>query len=249
MRVYYKISVFFLALMLFAGCHETTTGDIAKVTYYVTFDMTGDAQYLLPKGTPYVEPGVKALENGEDISSKMTTTGTIDINKVGFYDLTYTASNVDGFSSSTKRTVIVYDPTITADISGKYSVDLTYSNRFQFSNSAVVKYSKLYTTYGKGDFSTYEVTITKFLPGIYTVSDFFGGYYVEGRGYAATYAMTGYFSLNPDNTIDLLSSHIEGWGDALDALKNASFDPVTNSLQWGAEYGGSYSFNVKLNKK
>jgi hypothetical protein len=179
----------------------------------------------------------------------MEVAGTVDENKIGFYDITYSATNVDGFPNSITRTVIVYDPTITANISGKYAVDLTYSNRFQFSNSKTINYADLPALYGKGDFSTYEVTIAQIVPGIYSVSDFFGGYYVEGRAYASIYAMTGFFSLKPDNTVELLSSHIDGWGDSLDDLTNASYDPVTSSIKWGAEYAATYSFNVKLNKK
>ncbi|GHU08599.1 hypothetical protein FACS189431_5160 [Alphaproteobacteria bacterium] len=204
---------------------------------------------LIPVGTPFNDPGVVALEGENDISSTVVTKGSVNSNKIGLYVIAYSATNVDGFDKTISRDVFVYDPAVSTDISGKYAVDLDYSHRLQFSNGAIIKYADMQGMYGAGDFSTYSVSIDQLAPGIYSVSDLFGGYYVEGRAYAATYAMTGYISLNADNTLDVLSSIVAGWGDSLDALEDASYDPETGSIQWGAEYGGSYSFNVKLNKK
>lgn len=249
MKNYHIITVLFLGLLFFTGCHEITTDNIAKVTYYVTFELTGENTLALPVGTPYVEPGAKAFENGEDVTGKMKIAGQVNSNEVGFNYITYSAVNQDGFPNSVTRTVIMYDPTVETDISGEYSIDLTYSHRLQFSNNAVIKYADMSGLYGAGDFSKYVVIIEQVVPGIFSVSDFFGGYYVEGRAYTSVYAMRGYISLNPDNSLTVLESHNDGWGDSLDNLANASYDPATGSIQWGAEYAGAYSFNVKLNKK
>jgi hypothetical protein len=251
MKKYSKIVVLFLGVLLFVSCHDVTTDGISKVTYYVTFEMDGDELFLLPVGEDYVEPGVKAIENGEDVSSKMDTDNPVDKDEVGLYTITYSAKNADGFSNSVTRQVIVYDPSITTDIAGNYSVDLSYSHRLQFSNGATIMYANMQGLYGFGDFSTYVVALTKIAPGIFSVSDLFSGYYVEGRGYAKTYAMTGYISLKSDDTIDLLSSIVAGWGDSLYDLEDGVYDPATESLEWGAVYPYDdplYSFNVKLNK-
>ena len=250
MKSIYKIGIFITGLFLCTACHDITTADISKVTYYVTFELDGGDQYLLPVGTSYVEPGVKALENGVDVTSKMIVTGTEDVNsnKIGLYTITYSAKNVDGFSNSTTRTVFVYDPTVTADISGDYSVDATTSQRVQASNGKIIKYSDMQALYGAGDFSTYVVKLQKVVPGIFSVTDFFGGYYTEGRAYASAYAMTGYLSLTPSNKLELCSSYVAGWGTSLDDLTDGVYTPATGNVKWNASWSG-YSFNVVLNKK
>ena len=252
MKVIYKLGVILLSVLLNVSCHDITTEDIAKVTYYVDIDLEGGEQYLLPVGTAYVEPGMAATENGEDVSSKVQISGTVDHTKIGFYDIKYSATNVDGFSKSVTRTVIVYDPSVTVDISGDYAVNANLSNRFQFSNSAVIKYGDMAATYGGGDFSSYVVKIEKLVPGIFSVTDLFGGYYSEGRAYTpgSAYEMTGYISLTTLNKIEHCSSIVQAWGDALDDIQNGLYDPLTNTLSWGAVYAGNtYSFNVVLNKK
>jgi len=250
MKSIYKIGIFITGLFLCTACHDITTADISKVTYYVTFKLDGGGDYLLPVGTPYVEPGVKALENGVDVTSKMIATGVTGINpnKIGLYTITYSAKNVDGFPSSATRTVFVYDPTITADISGDYKVDATTSQRVQASNGKIIKYSDLPTLYGAGDFSTFVIKLTKVVPGIFSVTDFLGGYYTEGRAYASTYAMPGYVSLTPDNKLELCSSYSVSWGNSLADLTGGTYASGTESIKWSASWSG-YSFKVVLNKK
>ncbi len=253
MKVIYKLGVFLLSVLLSVSCHDITTEDITKVTYYVDIDLEGGDQYLLPVGTAYVEPGMTATENGEDVSSKVQISGTVDHTKIGFYDIEYSATNVDGFNKSVTRKVIVYDPSVTVDISGDYAVDANLSHRLQLNNSAVIKYSDMASMYGAGDYSTYVVKIEKIVPGIFSVTDFFGGYYSEGRAYAPAYAyeMAGYISLTPTNQIELCSSSIVAWGNSLNALKNGIYIPLTGTVQWSAEWSSdpTYSFNVVFNKK
>jgi len=254
MKNYYKITVLFFGLLLFSACHDITTEGVSRVTFFVTFELEGGEQYLLPVGTPFVEPGMRAFENGVDVSSEVEVTGVdeIDPDRKGFYDVVYSAVNVDGFPSSITRTVIVYDPTIDADISGDYLVDADLSHRLNLGNETIIQYSNMAAMYGGGDFSTYVVRLGKVAPGIFSVSDFFGGYYSEGRAYKPAYAyeMKGYVALNTDNTLELCSSSVVAWGDSLDDLEDASYDPDTETVQWGAIYAGwLYSFNVVLNKK
>lgn len=250
MKEIYKFGVLLLCLFLTVSCHDVTTEDIAKVTYYVKMELKGDDPYMIPVGTAYVEPGVIATENGEDVSSKVQIAGTVDQTKVGFYTINYSATNVDGFSKATKRTVIVYNPAITEDISGNYSVNTLLSYRLQASNNAVIKYSDMSGIYGAGDFSEYVVKVEKLLPGIFSVTDFMGGYYAEGRGYGDTYEMNGYVSLTSDNKLEHCSSSSVGWGDSLNALNGGTYNPLTSTIQWSAVWNASaYSFNVVLNKK
>jgi hypothetical protein len=249
MKNYYKLAVFFVGL-LFTACHEITTDGVTGITYYVNLELQGDAIIVVPVGEEFVDPGVIATEGGEDVSDQVQVLGdAVDTETIGRYVIVYRAVNADGFPASVSREVLVYNPAITTDISGEYAVDLSYSHRLQFANGAIINYSDMAATYGFGDFSEYAVTLEQLAPGMFSVSDLFAGYYAEGRGYsAALYSMTGIISLNVDNTITLLNSYNSGWGDGLDALEDAAYDPATETIQWGAEYAESYSFNVKLIK-
>lgn len=222
-------------MFVFVSCEDKTSYDDSRITYYVTFAMNGDQTMLVPVGTTYTDPGVKATEGDKDVTSSMTTTGTVNANKVGLYPVTYSAINADGFASSVTRTVIVYDPTVNTDISGTYTLAAgSYRLNLQYNTKIA--------------FSGYKVTITYIAPGIFYVSDFLAGYYDKRAGYGSAYTMTGYIKLNPNNTIEMLSSKIAGWGDSLDSLANATFNPATNAIHWEATYVGSYTWFIDLTK-
>lgn len=92
----------------------------SKVTYYPNFTLTGSGIVSLVQGAAFTDPGVKASAGGADIP--VITTGAIDVNTVGLYTLTYTATNTDGFSSTATRTVVVIPAPETpgVDLSGEY---------------------------------------------------------------------------------------------------------------------------------
>jgi hypothetical protein len=92
----------------------------SRITFFPTFEMTGDPVMSIVKGTPWTDPGIKATEAGAEIP--VTTTGAVNPDEVGLYTLTYSATNRDGFSASTTRTVVVIpDHEIPGlDISGEY---------------------------------------------------------------------------------------------------------------------------------
>ena len=60
--------------------------------------------------------------------------------------------------------------------------------------------------------------------------------------------MTGYVSLNPDNSISLLSSYIKGWGDGLDYIKDGKYDPETGTISYSLSYAGQIFMDIVLNK-
>lgn len=219
-------------LSLFVSCDKETEG-ISFETNYATFELTGDNPYNLPLGTAYTEPGVKAMAGNDELT--VLTSNNIKSNNLGVYTVNYSATNADGFESHTTRTVAVYDPSAPAtDISGTYASNLV---RTTISSGATRSYNNL------------NVTITKVGPGIFQISDFLGGYYEQGAGYGSAYAMTGYIALNADNTLTLLSSHIPGWGDSLDALNEGKYDPVKGTIKWKSAYAGLFIFSVTLNNK
>jgi len=234
-----------ISLLGLTGCEKDSSMDDSRLTYYVAFELKGDAKTLVTVNSSYADAGVIALENGVDVTSKVVVKGTVNPNKIGLYTVTYSAVNADGFSSSISRNVFVYDPTVTTDISGDYIVNTSLSNRdgLTYAARALSK---------GGNFDGYVVTLTKIVPGFFSVNDFFGGFYSPGSGSsyspAAPYQMAGYLSLTPSNTLELSSSYVSAWNNSLTGLLNGSYSPITGTVKWSASWSG-YSFNVVLNKK
>lgn len=98
------------------------TVGISKVTVYPIITLKGDARVILAKGSTFTDAGVTAVIGTTAITPVVT--GLPDMTKAGFYNVTYTATNTDGFSASVIRQVIVYDATSAAaaqDLSGTYT--------------------------------------------------------------------------------------------------------------------------------
>ena len=248
MKHIFKTFTLFLAIVLLSGCHKITSDGVTFVTSYPIFTMLGDNPLYIELGATFTDPGVVVMEGETDITSKLNVTGSVRTNQTGLYYVTYSAVNKDGFPGSASRKVYVYDPTMTTDISGSYTVDLANSNRYTFSDGSVIEYSDMGAMYG-GDFSEFTVEIkSSFLPGYFSVNDLFGGYYVAGRLYDSRYLMGGIIALNRDNSIVVVESRVPGWGDSLNDLEDGFYDPDTQTIEWGAIYADSYSFNVVLNK-
>lgn len=93
---------------------------ISKVTYYANITLTGNSVISVIKGSAFVDPGVKADAGGTDVP--VTTTGTVNTDEVGLYNLTYSATNADGYSSSSSRIVVVIPSAELpgVDLSGTY---------------------------------------------------------------------------------------------------------------------------------
>ena len=218
----------------FISCDEDTQ-DVSIVTHFVILTMDGDETILLPLGTNYVDPGVTAMEGEEDVTSSLKIIGAVNKDQVGLYDLEYKATNKDGFSSSLFRTVIVYDPNVTTDISGTYTTaDGSY--RYWVETGAIV------------NFSGYPIEVTYVVPGIFYMSDYFAGYYDQRAGYGPGYAMKGYFTLNADNSLTILSGDVSSWGNSYQSFENGKFDSTTNSLSWKLGYEGSMYFYNTITK-
>jgi BT_2262-like, C-terminal domain/Bacterial surface protein, Ig-like domain len=233
-----KNKILFLMVLVLvtalSGCKKVTTAGFTQITYYPTLEVLGDPVVITPLGIAYVDAGAKAVLQGEDVSSEIVTTSNVDSNVGGVYTVSYKITNKDGYSRSASRTVYVADTTPSVITTGIHTV-AAGTNRVVIASGVTVNYSG------------YPVLLLQTAPGVFYISDFLGGYYDKRAGYGSNYAMTGYFKVNADNTLSLISSHIIGWGDSLDELNNASVDPVTGKITFSAVYAGSYSFNVILN--
>ena len=151
-----------------------------------------------------------------------------------FSDITYSAVGSDGYPASVERTVCVYDPSVTTDMSGEYTVQ-EGSFRYWFATGAVVP------------FSGYPVTIERIVPSIFSISDMMGGYYDQRAGYGPRYMMGGYLQLTNDNEVIALSAIVPGWSDSYDEFYDGSYDPETHTVTFDLDYGGQMQFHIILN--
>lgn len=230
--LFYMILICSLSVGL-VSCDETSQ-DESIITYYVTIELDGDDPYLVEVGDEYVEPGYTATEGDDDVTESVVVTSDVDTDSKGVYTVTYTCTNADGYESSEERTVVVYDSSVTGGIgAGTYTT----------TNETYRDYYGTTTAY-----SGYEIDIDSIAPGIYYCSDFLGGYYDQYYGYGSSYAMTGYFSLESDNSLELLSSYVSGWGDGLEYMDGGKYDPETGEVYWMVDYVGYLDFYVHLTK-
>ena len=105
-----------------------TSGNTASATRYV-FIINPPAKDTTPPiitilnptvyielGRPFVDEGVSAFDEIDgDLTDQVVKTGTVDVNKVGEYILTYTVSDLSKNAASKTRQVIVRDSTIGPD--------------------------------------------------------------------------------------------------------------------------------------
>lgn len=236
MKMYKFCLIVFFTMFLFS-CNKETE-NLSRSTYYVAFEIKGDNPVAVQfGGVPYIDAGAIATEQGQDVTSKMKTVGVdeVDHNKMGMYKVVYSAVNVDGLESRAIRDVIVCNPGVTINLEGRYT-----------GQEGTVRIAAS----GEIEYPGYHSTITYLAPGFFQINDFLGGYYAERTypqyGYGLM-GLSGYFALNEDNTITLISSYIDAWEDGLDELENAKYDPDTEEISWDAHYAGMV-FHVILKK-
>ena len=237
MKVLYKYCLIIASVFLLAACDKETEG-LSRITNYVEFDIQGDNPTIVQVGDPYIDLGVIATLSGKDVTSTVVTKSNVEYKEMGMYTVEYSSINADGLKSRAVRDVIVCNPSVTTDLSGVY-VGQEGTKRITIASGVEIAYPSFHST------------ITYLAPGFFQTNDFLAGYYAERTypqyGYSMM-GMSGYFALNEDNTISLISSYIDAWGDGLDKLDNGKYDPETGEITWDAYYAGSMVFHVILNK-
>jgi hypothetical protein len=112
-------ALFVLTGLLSISCQDDETANVSFVTSYPIITVEGGNAVAVVSGAPFVDPGVVATENGAEIEIEVS--GAVDVNTPGFYRLTYTATNSDGYSASASRIVAVTAEDVSAtDLSGTY---------------------------------------------------------------------------------------------------------------------------------
>lgn len=218
-----------LALFFFQSCEKDTTGGFTHITVYPVITISGDNTIFIEKGKVFVDPGVDATLDGVDVTKDIVIKSNVDINKPGKYSVNYSMVNSDGFKVEQSRIVYIYDGSTSPLSSGIYAVQAG-SNR----NGSIA-------------FSGYPIVIYQVSPGLFSISDYLGGYYDQRAAYGPAYAAIGSFKLNSDNTMTLVTSSVAGWGDALTALANGKYNTTNGELNFTSKYA-NFDFNVILKK-
>jgi len=88
----------------------------------------GDANITQLQGVAWVDPGVEAHDVRDgNLSGDVTVSGTVDVNTVGTYTLTYTVSDAAGNQASLTRTVNVGTPaTYASDLNASVALEMIW---------------------------------------------------------------------------------------------------------------------------
>ena len=113
------------AIVALQGCEKLETEGVSFETQFVDIELNGDAYMSVVIGEEFVDEGAVAKEGEEE--KEVTITGNVDVSTIGVYELTYSASNNDGYSGSATRIVAVIPAAEEegVDISGDYKYDGT----------------------------------------------------------------------------------------------------------------------------
>lgn len=121
-----KIFYFLLATMA-VSCSETSTDNVSKVTNYPLMTLNGERTVVLNQGDTYTELGAISMAGSEELP--ITLTGTVNTSIPDVYKLTYTSVNVDGFSATLTRAVVVLSTTpSTINLQGTFARNGTNLN-------------------------------------------------------------------------------------------------------------------------
>ncbi len=242
-----NIFKYLLILTVFAGiftsCQKRveTEGKTEKITYYPKFDFKGDATIIHELGTPFTDPGVTASENGNDITVKVAVKGLYtgySGDAVGTaadkYSITYSATNGDGFSGTTGRTVYV---------SGKgdfvTSIEGVYTCTVVRNGTTSAQYTDMK-----------YLTVTKVSDNVFAISDASGAYYDLGRGYGNGYRSAGLqvtandMAAN-DFTISQQPSGVGAFGGDL-VTSDFSIDAAAKTIYYKSTWSFGYVFEATL---
>lgn len=226
-KIFYCILMGGLLLGTTTSC-EDSVEDLSKVTYFAELDLKGDDFVKISLGETYTEPGYEATENGEDISDRVKVTGNVDNTTTGFYNLVYSVANVDGFSVSKSRQVMVVDPD---HFAGAYQGESQTSTRH---------------------YTGAPIFITENSDGTYLIDDLLGGlqFYGMNPGFEPMYDFhaEAKVKLNDDNTLSLLE--VGNWYFASQltlSLTEGKYNPETGVVTMTVDYGGT-PLSVTLTK-
>lgn len=241
-KFYKSLAVLFFVTISFVSCEKNIDSDeLSFITFYPEFVMEGDEVILVNQGDAYAEPGITALENGEEIAVTTSVDGTvqpfsgttIDSDLPNEYVFTYSATNSDGFTATSGRTVWVYQTgDLVTSIEGLYisTVKRTGATVSYFRNMAYIL--------------IYKTGVNK-----YTISDGIGGWYDIGRAYGPGYRATPIEVTAvdiPGNSFTYSGNFGVGAFGGVATMSGFTVDPVAKTITFSTVWDSGYTFDVTL---
>lgn len=227
-----------LVLGFLSGCGDKESMDVSRKTDFPLIELAGPSTVFHPLGTNYDDPGATATEGGQTIDVTSSASGTyrggssIDVNVADCYNVTYTATNKDGFPGSASRTVYVYN---TGDLVN--SIEGLYTATVVRNGVASPQYENLE-----------YVLIWKNADGTYQISDGIGLYYAEGRGYGINYISSGaVVTANsiPANDFSITDFSNDGFG-GVHTMTNMVVDASAGTVSFTTDWSYGFTFDVTL---
>jgi hypothetical protein len=124
----YTVQFFAIAILLaLVSCGGSSNNDNdIKPLETPVLTLIGDAQIVVELNDIYDDAGATAIDTvGNDISTSITSTGTVDVTNPGTYNITYNVTDAEGMMASPiERTVQVVEP-LEIVVNTNLSLDLT----------------------------------------------------------------------------------------------------------------------------
>lgn len=226
-----------LFVILLWSCQKDTE-NVSRITYFPNFEFKGSAVVLHSLGTPYVDAGCTASEDGKDLPITVEVVGestgykgtVIKTDVVDKYRVVYTATNSDGFPGTRERVVYVAKTgNLTTSIEGLYT-------------STVLRNSAGGAAYTNMKY----LIISKKSATEYVLSCGIGGYYALGRNYGPGYLAPVTITANniTANNFSFAPFSVGTFGGAVQItsfIVDATAKTITVKSEWGA-----YKFVITL---
>ena len=221
----YSVVVMFCSV-IFSSCEKDYESHITKVTPAPVMELIGSNPIVLFKGTPYVDPGIHAMQIVGNDTTELTyeIINEVKVDIPGTYKIFYKVLNSENVPFYISRRVSI--------------VSFTGYDVFEIPSGT---YDGIRVNRGVGG----PVQITKLAPGVYQISDLLAGYYDVYVGYGPDTAAPGILVINQDGTIRSELGNTAAWGEVTGT--NFAFNAATNVLTFKATIvSASFSFDVKL---
>lgn len=133
MRGLTKLEFICIVVFVFVGAFCLAGYFFSAYLVIPSIDLRGEKEITIDVGTKYSDPGVVAYIYDKDVTNRVVKNGTVDVDKIGKYKVTYSITNDRGFRKrKVKRTINVVDmekPVITLE--GKKKVVVAYGDSYQ----------------------------------------------------------------------------------------------------------------------
>ena len=117
-----KLIYLFLSLLIFACSSDDSDDNSNNNTTTPIITILGQANVTFFQGTPYTDAGATATDDIDgNLTSSIVTSGTVNVNSIGTYTITYSVSNSAGNTGTASRKVNViedYDNPVYLDDNG-----------------------------------------------------------------------------------------------------------------------------------